>query len=312
MSTTARPLLSAERALAKAITAWGGAGDGSFWDIFAPSWRDRLLTSMDVEGNGPDAARRALGLEHEAEARPDLARVHPTWWVRALQEESPSVQRLVVSQVPTADRNLVRRGLGLTETDLTPDRSAHPDALRWVLSLWSERLVGGLPTSETDPAMVRVLTLLDPRTLLRLVSAFGLAKQAYAPSMFGTSDEPLPRPLRGRDRNRFKHFQRTWGDLEHRLARVARQDRSTGLAPPRLGLVTVGRVLAGTTEPFRARWTLQHQPYNVAKLIRGSMTLKHPFVPARALLHWETRAYRMACDRLIVEGKLPPGFGGSA
>lgn len=312
MSTTSRPLLSAERALARAVVAWGGASDGSFWNVFAPPWRDRLLTSIGAEGNDPDEARLALRLEHEAEARPDLGRIHPTWLIRALHEESPAVQRLVVGHLPPGDQEFVRRGLGLTEADSTPDHSAHPDALRWVLSLWSERLVGGPPESEHDSAMVKVLTLLDPRTLLRLVSALGLAKRAYAPSTFGTLDEPLPRPLRGRDRSRFKHFQQAWGDPEHRLARVARQDRSSGLAPPRLGLVTVGRILAGTTEPFRARWALQHVPYNVAKLIRASMTLKHPFVPARILLHWETRAYRMARDRLIVEGKLPPGFGGPA
>lgn len=70
--------------------------------------------------------------------------------------------------------------------------------------------------------------------------------------------------------------------------------------------------MAGTTQPFRERRALQHVPHNGAKLIRGSMTQKHPYVPARVLLHWESRAYQMARDRLIEEGKLPPGFGGPA
>jgi hypothetical protein len=53
-----------------------------------------------MPGLDPETARDRLRREHAALARPDLSRVHPSWWVRALKEETPSVRRAVAANVP--------------------------------------------------------------------------------------------------------------------------------------------------------------------------------------------------------------------
>ena len=48
---------------------------------------------------------------HVATAGADVAHVHASWLVRALEEESPAVQRLVAASVPESLRHSIQAGL---------------------------------------------------------------------------------------------------------------------------------------------------------------------------------------------------------
>src|SRR5690242_11224669 len=61
-----------------------------------PTWRLGSLESCCTSGSASDELRADLA----AQAHPDLRRVHPTWWVRALQEESPAVRLAVAAHAP--------------------------------------------------------------------------------------------------------------------------------------------------------------------------------------------------------------------
>ncbi len=117
----------------------------------------------------PEAAWAALRGDHEASARPDPTRVHPSWFVRALAAESPAVRLAVAAHAPGPVGEALRRGLGLDPSDLATDRSPDPEAIGWALALWSERLVGDVPGLDSDPPVVVALTRLRPRELARLV-----------------------------------------------------------------------------------------------------------------------------------------------
>lgn len=47
----------------------------------------------------------------------------------------------------------------------------------------------------------------------------------------------------------------------------------------RLGLVTIGRLLT-RVDPLRVRWTLQHLPYPIAKIIRAEIEWMNPLPSA--------------------------------
>src|SRR5262245_10059932 len=100
-------LSEADRMVLLAARAWAGAGgEGAtpqalaarLWDRLEPSQGYRL---RDAWGRGalaatagdPRSAWGAIQRAHQAEARVDAGRVHPSWWVRALRGESPAVQR---------------------------------------------------------------------------------------------------------------------------------------------------------------------------------------------------------------------------
>lgn len=93
----------------------------------------------------PFTARNELAHHHRSSARVDPVRVNGSWWVRALREESPAVQRVVAAAAPETVRSSVQAGLLLDNDDLRAERVPDPEVLAWVMSLWSERLVGGAP-----------------------------------------------------------------------------------------------------------------------------------------------------------------------
>jgi hypothetical protein len=300
----------------RALAAWGRSDDERFWDRFRAERRDRLRAAWDAGGAAlADAAsaRAALAAEHAAEARPDPSRVHPSWWVRALQEESPAVRRAVAAHGPEPIGSALRAGLPLGPDDLPPDRPPHPEALSWALALWPERLVGGPATREDDPPVIAALTRLDRPVLYRLALIAGLAKLAYA---LGSPDAPIGSGARGlkrdRDRERAIQFQKGWDPFDPALVRVARLDlgaaKGRGHTLPRLGLITFGRLLA-RAEPHRTRWALQHLPYDLAKFMRTKMAQLPSEAPAPAILAWERRIFRASCARARQEGRLAEAWG---
>src|SRR5262249_30808766 len=136
-----------------------------------PSWARRML---DGEGGSTTGAgdrveaRERLREAHRAEARVEPARVHPSWWARALREESPSVRRAVVAAAPEPIPSRVQAGLLLDNDDLRAERPADPEVLAWACSLWTERLVGGEPRKADDPPVILMMSGLSPRAAHRL------------------------------------------------------------------------------------------------------------------------------------------------
>ncbi len=298
--------------LARARIAWGGPDRERIWDRFTPDWRDRLRAAWASEltrGTDPASALELLRQEQAAEARFDPARVHPSWWVRALQDESPAVRRLVAARAPEPIGEAVRSALELGPDALQTDHPPHPDALQWVLSLWSERLIGGPDTSRDDPSVIEAISQLSSRSLSRLIAATGLAKWAYAlqGNTAAIEVEP-PSGLSPHQEERLEHFRRHWTTLDLRAVRVARDDHQgigqhTAADLRRLGLITFARLMT-TAEPRRIRWALQHLPYPAARFLRSRMSLKNPHLFGRELVAWEERIFRAARKRLLWEESL--------
>jgi len=241
---------------------------------------------------------------HAAEIRPDFSRIHASWWVRALREESAAVQRTVALRAPSSIRNSLCAELGLTLEELEPVRQPHPEILQQVLSLWSERLVGDSTERDNDPPVIIALTCFELRDLRRLIRTTGLAKWSLVLQ--------TPPPLPTRDRMRFEHFRARFELPSPRLKQLAKNDASqhgpTGRHEiGRLGLVTIARLLE-VAEPYRVRWALQHLPYPIAKFIRALMNPRARRESSLAV--WETEILREAWMRLRAEGKLSQDFGG--
>lgn len=306
MASSTRALTIADNAVLSALRVWSGTAGSRFWDGFEPQRRQVLRDGWSVVSElEPDALRDRLRREHQAEARPDLSRIHPSWWIRALKDESPAVQRAVAANAPRAIREPLRSGLGLTDADLQVDRPSQSDALAVALSLWSERLVGDWPDRD-DPPVVAALTRHDLRDVTRLIQATGLAKHALAGM--------LPEGLRSRDRAWAQSLPRLTTVLPPRFEAQARADvvryGGTGRhCVGRLGLVTIARLL-DAAEPYRVRWALQHLPYSVAKFTRSLMTPQASHGPNLAA--WESQLFDIARNRLRQEGRLRDERGGDS
>jgi len=302
------PTLGAtDRALLRALIAWGGPGAGGpGWNGLATAWKERLAAAWEGEAAaGPDGARASLAAEHRAEARPDLGRIHSSWFVRGLAGESPAVQRALAAAGPPRVREAIRRGLGLGADDLATDRPTHPEALRWAGVLWAERLVGGPARRPDDPPIVVAMAGLGASSLYRLVHLAGLAKLACALAGGPAAAHVRVRP---RDADRLSAFRASWAEPDPRLVRLALWDLDDRVGADRfetavLGLATVGRLLA-TADPHRARWALQRLPYPVAKLVRNRMNLRNALISGRSLAAWESRVLGLAQARLAAEGRL--------
>jgi len=306
---------TADRALLRSLRAWGGDDVDRAWARLAPAWRDRLTGSRPLSlRESVEDAWDALRSDQAASTGPDIARVHPSWFVRALKCESPAVRLAVAANAPEPIREHLRIGLGLDPGSFAAASPADPEALRWALALWSERLVGDVAERPDDPPVVVALSRLSHRDLARLVKVAGLAKHAFAIQDAGPSpaDEGRARfsPL---DRVRLGYFRRHIRQADRRLVRLARldlevigEDRRRGHA--RLGLVTFGRLLA-SAEPHRARWAIQHIPYPVARLMRTRGTTR---LSPRTLAAWENWVLEAAWARLLSEGRLSDDRKGPA
>jgi hypothetical protein len=247
-----------------------------------------------MDGAEAEAAlRRALA----AQARPDVARVHPSWWIRALRDESPSVQRVVAAHCDPSLRPLLQRALHLEPADLRPRRRPDPDALRWALGLWDERIVGDFPEWPEDPPVILALGRLNLWEIVALARGSGLAKRALA------AVDPPPLPVRGR--SRFDHFQGVWAARNRSSLADARRLFQADLKSWRrkrgwgsLGLITFGRLLAHAEE-YRGRWALQHLPYAAGRRIRPAIKDR-----GERMTFWEGEILKAAWARLVAEGQI--------
>jgi len=236
---------------------------------------------------------------HQATIRVDLNRVHPSWCVRALKEESPTVQRVVAACAPEHLRNAIRIGLSLDAHDLTGERPVDPDVLGWALVLWTERLVGGDPARTDDAPAIAVLSRLSPRSGYAICRLAGQIKCRIG-----------GRPSAQERTSAARCARTTWireslpGVDPRFLEQVSRDLQSKALAKvpgrhlaARLGVQTLARLLADC-EPFRLRWALQHWPYPIAKLIRSLMP--SPAQRSAWLSNWEGLILKTAWDRLNI------------
>ncbi|APW62189.1 hypothetical protein [Paludisphaera borealis] len=267
-------------AFAAAVQAWGPPGEAPGRAVGEPGAADEWLRRM-----------------HRDEATVDFDWIHPTWLLRALQDESPAVRAVVAAHGPS----VVRRALLASGGVPTPDRAPHPEVLDWISALWTERLVGGAAERADDPPAIVALARPSPLEGYRLWWTVGLVKSLLARGPDDAAAERAgwvfdrlgPPPPETRD----------WArrDLETvAKARVSGR-RRTAL----LGLVTLARLLADC-EPFRVRWALQHLPYPIVKRVRTLM----PSAPKRAaaVSRLESLILRTAWDHLILENRIATPF----
>jgi hypothetical protein len=301
---------TADRALLRAYRAWGSAEFIRATERFSPAWRDRLRSAW-ASGSRltSEVAWAELRREHLASARPDPSRVHPSWFVRALKSESLAVRLTVAAHGPPSMRQALCRGLEIDPSARVPDHLPDPEVLDWVLTFWSERLVGDIPNRDDDPPVIVAMTRFSPFKLARLIKVCGLVKHAFAMKgkLPSKHDEAIAR-FSLLDRVRIGYFRRHIGMADPRLGPLALadlevigKDRRRGHS--RLGLVTFGRLLE-VAEPHRARWAIQHMPYQVARGMRIRPTTA---VPRKALAAWESWVLEAAWARLLAEGRLTGG-----
>lgn len=267
-------------AFAAAVQAWGAPGEGG-----------------GRASGDPRAAEEWLRRMHGDEATVDLGRIHPSWLLRALQDESPAVRAVVaVNGPPVVLRALLASG-GLAE----PDRAPHPEVLAWVAALWTERLVGGAVERVDDPPAIVALARLSPLEGYRLWWTVGLVKSLLAR---GPADATAGRAAWVFERLGTPPPEtRDWARRDLETVEKARVSGRRRMAL--LGLVTPARLLADC-EPFRVRWALQHLPYPIVKRVRSLMPSASK--RAAAVSRLESLILRTAWDRLILENRIATPF----
>jgi hypothetical protein len=278
-----------DRALLTAVAAWAGEGALPLLGRFGKA-RARELS----EALGAAEPFQLLLEAHKAQLGPDRARVHSSWYVRALQEESPAVQRVVIRNTSEPLRALLIRELALDPDDLEPDVPDDPAAREIALNLWTERLVGDLQPAPDDPPAVLALTHLSSIGLYRLLRLCGIAKRTLLPGSDG-----LPSARREYLASRLQPPE------DSRLLQIASNDWTAATSFGRhalagLGLMTLGRLI-GKVEPYRLRWALQHVPYPVAKRLRGLASQQVAAV--KSVQAWELTILNAASERLEHEGR---------
>jgi hypothetical protein len=297
------PLIRIDHDLLDALKAWGGTDASECLDRFAPGRRASLRWEWSHgprRDDDPEAALERLRRAHRTQTRPDLSRIHVSWWMRALRDETESVRLAVVAALPRAVADAFAAEFPQSVESRAPERAAEPGTLQGALALWSSQLVGDLPERADDPPVIAALTRLDAPSLARLIRTTGLAKWAL------TAVTP-PSALDHRDHERFESFRRAPAATDARFVRAAEKDvaalhATDPRAPDRAGLATFARLL-NSADLFRARWALQHLPYATAKIVRALMG---PDPRKTALLaRWESDVFRVAVDHLHDEGRLP-------
>ena len=260
-----------------------------------------------MAGDGLAAARALKRLRelHIAMARVELPQVHPTWLIRALQDESPAVQRLVSDSVPEPLKHSLQAGLLLDAQDIASDHAVQPMFREWVMGLWTERLLGGEPSrSDDSPALAAVCRLGGPSGY-RLCRMAGIGKMVLATDKPGKAfQSPVRRSraewLHGRLSNLGSEFRGAQRRTEVQSVAASKVPKRHHAA--RIGLFTLARLLADA-EPSRLRWALQHWPYKIVKLLRVSMTTSST-TSTPAILACETELLLTAWERLKLEGRL--------
>ena len=287
-------------AILDAAAAWGGPEAPP---ILARLGRQGARTRIEaIADREPGRSLDDLRDARAAQAGPDLDRVHPSWLVRALVEESPSVRRAVVATIAEPTRSRLLAGLGLEVAATDADHPADPEAVAIALGLWTERLVGDLPPRPDDPIAIRALSTLEPVGLYRLARLTALAKRSTLP---GVDSEPFGPRDRARA-NRLAH--EAGSPPDPRMIELAAADwKGSGPAGRHrlagLGLASLARVLSGV-DPYRARWAIQHIPYPIAKQLRWAMA--RPQAGIRAVRDREADFLLAAARLLRDEGRPTP------
>jgi hypothetical protein len=318
----ASSLSEADRALLLAMRAWASerrprqaaATDKDdehefilrYWDWLEPGWINRLCEAWDRQAHPGDRFEAKHALDHLREmhvssVRVDLEQVHPSWLVRALQEESPAVKRLVVASVPESLRHALQAGLLLDSLDLATERPVGPMFHEWVMGLWTERLVGAQAARGDDPPALVAIWELSARAGYRLCRMAGLAKTILA--------VVVPGEGRTRPSERDEWFRGRLGTIDSEFRTRARTDVHSisqtklprRLHAARIGLFTFARLLADS-EPFRLRWALEHWPYPIVKLARSLMSDASSRTPV--ILRGEAQLLKSAWERLTLERRL--------
>ncbi|MEW4570003.1 hypothetical protein AB1L88_19230 [Tautonia sp. JC769] len=308
-SDTDQPLNATDEALVLAFLAFGRRPEDPAWHRLSESWRNRLEQALPVIAYHfpPASARDRLAIDHAAEARPDPFRIHPSWWVRALRRESPSIRQAVIAHAPDPVGPALRRAFAdAPDAEVVATYPPDPEALAWALTLAGERFVGGPIRRDDDPPIVRVIAALDTRGYARILTALGLARLSYAEQYDA---------VRARDRARLQALRPSLPaprpelvDLafaELAALRVEARDNPVHNLPARLGLSSLGRLLAEVA-PHRARWALQHLPYHLARSLHTFMNPERFPLPPADLMAWESDLLRAAIVLLAREGRIDP------
>lgn len=273
------------------------------WRHLEAAWQERMKR-LSGSGETLDSteALTVLSQSHRDQSRTQPGRVHSSWWIRALQDESPAVRRAVSAYGSLPVRGAAAAAFGFRPGELEGGLPPSTEVLEWVLALWTERLVGGEPPQTAEAPVILALSTLSPLLLYRLCQTIGVARttlagdpetmlvgqhawaaeQAWFQSWFQEQFEAAEPRLR------------SWAGKDLAIARAEK-----GLAPRRKlamrGLTTIGRLLS-EAEPFRVRWALQHVPYPIAKRIRPIMAMQTNLPPGH--LQMESILLRAAWERL--------------
>jgi hypothetical protein len=128
-SDTPCAVLNADLVLLLCLEAWGfpdlARSNRSPWRWLDSQWHDRLDDAR--RKLGPHGAEQALDLlrhSHRCQCRADPGRIHSTWWIRALQDESPAVRRCIALNGPAQLSAAAREGPGIGREAV---ESHHPD-----------------------------------------------------------------------------------------------------------------------------------------------------------------------------------------
>ncbi len=266
-----------------------------------PAWRDRI---PEVRPDDPElrALADTLPDDHRLTARPVRSAIDPSWFARALRDESPAVRRAVLATLDETDR--AQMATDDTATHLPPSsrRQPHPEVLIWVSRFWMERLLGGpIGPARRDRTVVWLVETPTGRRDERL-GKLGAAKMALAGE--ATDADNQLAQFEPSESERFWVIRNlsdieAIADLSDEVVIQARLDLGRTLArvgprprPSALAWLTIGRLLAHL-EPHDLRAVLQRHPYSVASLIRDgrdSLT-NHP--DPETLVRFETELFTL-------------------
>ncbi len=284
------------------------------WNWIEASWLRRVSAVWTGESAGelPDrqTARERLRAMHVAASRLDVDRVHPSWLVRALREETPAVASIAARHGPDATRAVARRALGGSGANANATSHVRAEVVAWVLSLWTERLVGGRSETAADPPEIVAITQLSRLEALRLFRLWGFSKLALA-GAHPQRKRPRPREIERRKWIEAETAREPGSLRAMAQADVQAQAKSTALLPRKMALLGVLGLarLCKDSDPFRLRWALQHLPYTIAKHIRSTIPKKVD----RKLYHeaHEALLLKLAWRRLNLEHRIKRPWPGS-
>lgn len=256
-----------------------------------------IVEPIDTTGDRTDSAhaRALLRSVHQVQRVCDLNHVHDSWILRTLRHETTAIRAAVLASLPEDRQEQLARTLQVSPSGPIAGSPAHPDVIAWLRRAWSEWLVGDLQSLPDDPAVIQVITTWKSRDLSRLLFRIALAKWSYLCKREG---DAAPKSLSPEEMLHFRSFRETWGPRSDPLVALAQRDfqKARDLASAelaRIGLVTIGRLLS-VVNAYRARWAMQHLPYDVAKALRPHMTLDLPGVHPEDLVSWESRILEIA------------------